>query len=127
MPGRGGVKSCASSSRIWPPQRTVVPPLTRMRPHVDAAVREADDVAVVDGLGGVFADCTAFEEEDGFAFAGELDGEGDAGGSSTGDANVCVEAGGGVSVRRSWITGEPREPDSRMGCDAMRWSGSGRG
>jgi hypothetical protein len=26
------VKSRASSSRIWPPQRTVVPPLTRMRP-----------------------------------------------------------------------------------------------
>ena len=81
---------------------------------VDAAMREADDLAVVEGLGGVFADgAAAFEEQDVFAFAGELDGEGDASGTGADDADVCEEAGGGVSWRRSRITGDLRELDSR--------------
>ena len=69
---------------------------------VDAAMREAGDFAVVEGLRGVFADgAAAFEEEDFFAFAGELDGERDAGGSCADDADVCEEAGCGISLRRS--------------------------
>src|SRR5260370_42310955 len=53
---------------------------------------EAGDLAVVEGLRGVFADCSAaFEEQDFFALADELDGERDASGSRTDDADVCEE------------------------------------
>src|SRR5271170_5991302 len=62
---------------------------------VDTAMRETGDLAVVECLRRFFADgAAAFEEENCFALAGELDGEGDAGGSCTGDADICDEAGG---------------------------------
>jgi hypothetical protein len=62
---------------------------------VDAAMGETGDLAVVEGLGGLFTDgAAAFEEQDLFTLAGELDGEGDAGGSRSGDADICDEAGG---------------------------------
>ena len=62
--------------------------------RVDAAMGQADDLAVVDGLRGVFANGpAAFKEQHFFAFAGELNSEGDAGGPCTGDADVCDEAG----------------------------------
>src|SRR5207244_179399 len=61
--------------------------------RVDAAMGEAGDFAVVEGLRGVFAiDSAAFEKQHFCAFAGELDGERDAGCSCAYDADVCDEA-----------------------------------
>ena len=69
---------------------------------VDAAMGKADDLAVVDGLRGVFADgAAAFEEQHFFAFAGELDGEGDACGAGAAMQMSAMKPAGGVSWRRS--------------------------
>ncbi len=61
---------------------------------VDTAMGETGDFAVVDGLRGIFTNGAAtFEEQNLFAFAGELDGECDACGTGADDADVCDEAG----------------------------------
>ena len=95
-------------------------------------MRKTDDFAVVECLRGVFTDCSAaFEEQDFFAFAGKLDGERDAGGSRSDDADVCeeVRAGGVVKeIVESRATCEAGfAARAGVSCDSTGWTGSARG
>jgi hypothetical protein len=55
-------------------------------------MREADDLAVVERLRGILADrSAAFEKQHGFALADGLNGEGNAGGSSSDYADIGDE------------------------------------